>query len=121
MKDKSLHINKLLFDILSSINLIEEFLGENREFEVYESNKMLKNAVERNLEIIGEATNKLLKIDSNIQISNARRIVDTRNKIIHGYDEIEDVNIWVIIINYIPILKSEVTKLLDTNQYKKTN
>ena len=74
---------------------------------------MLRNAVERNLEIIGEATNKILLLNPEITISNARRIVDTRNKIIHGYDEIEDVNIWVIIINHLPLLKDEVNELLN--------
>ena len=101
-------VNKLLFDILISIETIEEFLGENSNFEAYSKNKMLRNAIERNLEIIGEATNKILQIKPNIELSNARRIVDTRNKIIHGYDEIEDVNLWVIIVNYLPILKGEV-------------
>ena len=106
-------INKLLFDVLSSIETIEEFLGENKNFENYSKNKMLRNAIERNLEIIGEATNKILQMVPNIEISNSRRIVDTRNKIIHGYDEIEDVNIWVIIINHLPTLKKEVTQLLN--------
>jgi uncharacterized protein with HEPN domain len=49
---------------------------------------MLQYAVERNIEIIGEAMNKLLKVEPNVNISNSRRIVDARNKIIHGYDEI---------------------------------
>ena len=73
---------------------------------------MLRNAVERNLEIIGEATSKLLKINSKIKISNSRRIVDARNKIIHAYDEIEDETIWAIIINQLPILKIEIDNLL---------
>lgn len=79
---------------------------------------MLRNAVERNLEIIGEATNKILQIQPDIAITNSRRIVDTRNKIIHGYDEIEDVNIWVIIINHLPTLKLEVNQLLNQNDNK---
>ncbi|MDB5089866.1 MAG: hypothetical protein JWR09_3860 [Mucilaginibacter sp.] len=43
---------------------------------------MLQQAVERNLEIIGEAVNCLLKIDSEINITSARRMVDTRNKMV---------------------------------------
>ncbi len=111
-------INKLLFDIQSAIETIEEFLTENKSFENYSKNKMLRNAIERNLEIIGEATSKLLQLQPKIEISNARRIVDTRNKIIHGYDEIEDVNIWVIIINHLPILKQEIQLLLNSNDKK---
>ena len=105
-------IKKLFFDIHSSIETIEEFLGNSRNFEEYSKNKMLRNAVERNLEIIGEATSKLLKINSKIKISNSRRIVDARNKIIHAYDEIEDETIWAIIINQLPILKIEIDNLL---------
>jgi uncharacterized protein with HEPN domain len=103
---------KLLFDALKSIENIEEYIGTPLNFEFYSTNKMLKNAVERNLEIIGEVINNLLKINPDIPITNSRRIVDTRNKIIHGYDEIEDVNIWVIIINHLPKLKEEILKLL---------
>jgi uncharacterized protein with HEPN domain len=83
-------------------------------FDRFESNQMLQHAVERNLEIIGEAINQLLKINPSINISNARRIVDARNKIIHGYDSLEPVNIWAIVINHLPTLKKEVSDLLNT-------
>lgn len=56
--------------------------------------------------------NKLLKLNSQINISNTRRIVDARNKIIHGYDEIENVQIWGIVINSLPILKIEIEQYL---------
>jgi uncharacterized protein with HEPN domain len=104
---------KLLFDVLSSINNIDNYIGEKRVFEEYESNPMLQDAVERNLEIIGEAVNKLLILIPDIPLTNSRRIVDARNKIIHGYDEIENAQVWGIIINHLPVLKHEVTYLLD--------
>lgn len=104
---------KYLFDIKMCIDNIEKYIGTPQVYENYADNDMLQDAVERNLEIIGEAVNNLLKIDSAIALSNARRIVDTRNKIIHGYDTIEPVNIWAIIINYLPTLKAEVKRLLD--------
>jgi uncharacterized protein with HEPN domain len=75
---------------------------------------MLQDAVERNLEIIGAAINQLLKINPSIPISNARRIVDARNKIIHGYDSLEPVNIWAIVINHLPVLKQEVAELIQS-------
>jgi uncharacterized protein with HEPN domain len=106
-------IKKLLFDILTSINNIDEYLGDKKVFGIYDSNRMLQDAVERNLEIIGEAVNKIIQLDQNIQISNSRRIVDTQNKIIHGYDEIENAQIWKIIINHLPTLKQEVEKFLE--------
>lgn len=104
---------KLLFDILTSINNVDNYIGDKRVFENYENNPMLQDAVERNIEIIGEAMNLLLKINSKIEISNSRRIVDARNKIIHGYDEIENTQIWGIIINHLPTLKQEVEKYLN--------
>ena len=65
------------------------------------------------IEIIGEATNKILKLDSNIHIENARQIVDTRNWVIHGYDKVDDVVIWGIVSNHLPKLQKEVEKLLE--------
>lgn len=80
-----------LLDISTSINSIYEYLGEKRDFNSYESNKLIRRAVERELEIIGETTNNLLKIDPNIDISNARRIVNLRNWVIHAYDNVDNV------------------------------
>ena len=57
--------------------------------------------------------NKLLEIIPEIKITNARRVVDARNKIIHGYDEIENSQIWSIIINHLPVLKKEAQLLLN--------
>jgi uncharacterized protein with HEPN domain len=104
---------KLLFDILTSINNIDSYIGDKRIFENYESNSMLQDAVERNIEIIGEAMNQLLKMEPQLKITNSRRIVDARNKIIHGYDEIENAQIWGIIINHLPVLKEEVKTFLE--------
>lgn len=68
---------------------------------------MLQEAVERNLIAIGEAVNTLLKKHPDIQITNSRKIVDTRNKLTHEYDEIENVQVWNIIIKHLPLLKTE--------------
>ncbi|HNX56816.1 MAG TPA: DUF86 domain-containing protein [Prolixibacteraceae bacterium] len=106
-------IKKYLFDIQLSISNVDNYIGEPRSFESFQNNQMLQDAVERNLEIIGEAMNQLLRINPEIQISNARRIVDARNKIIHGYDSVEPVNIWAIVINHLPKLKEEVEELLN--------
>ena len=73
---------------------------------------MLQQAIERNLEIIGEAVNNLLRISPAIKITDARRMVDMRNKIIHAYDDIQPVQIWNIIITHLPVLKQEVETLL---------
>lgn len=68
--------------------------------------------MERKLEIIGEAMNQALKLDENLPITNARKIVNARNKLIHGYDEIDKVLVWEIVVNHLPILKKEALALL---------
>ena len=92
-----LKIQKYLYDIITSINSIYDYLGENRDFNEYSENKLLRRAVERELEIIGEASNRILKLDSEFPINNARKIVDLRNWVIHGYDKVDDVIIWGIL------------------------
>ena len=81
-------------------------------FEIYQNDLRTKRAVERNIEIIGEAMNRILKIDSELVISNSRKIVDVRNRIIHGYDSVSDDVIWGIVIRNLPILQKEVEELL---------
>jgi uncharacterized protein with HEPN domain len=71
-----------------------------------------KRAVERNIEIIGEAMSQILKLDENIAITSSRKLVDVRNRIIHGYDSVSDDVIWGIVIKHLPILKEEVSILL---------
>jgi uncharacterized protein with HEPN domain len=106
---------KLLVDIIESINSIDEHLDKERVLEVYLKNKTKRRAVEREIEIIGEAMNKLLKINPNIPISYARIIVNLRNKVIHSYDSVDDILIWKIIMKDLPILLEEVNNLLNEN------
>lgn len=101
-----------LEDIRLTIAKIDGFLPEKRVFAEFQKDWKTKMAVERSIEIIGEAINRILKINANISISNARKIVDTRNRVSHGYDTISDDIIWRIVINDLPILKTEVEKLL---------
>jgi len=56
--------------------------------------------------------NRILKRDNSIVITNSRKLVDTRNRIIHAYDAVSDDIIWGIIIRHLPLLKSEVENLL---------
>lgn len=72
-------ILKYLLDIQESINSIYDYLSDKRDCNNYKSNKLLRRGIERELEIIGEATNRILKLDQNIEISDSRRIVDLRN------------------------------------------
>lgn len=109
-----LNEKKLLADILESITSINEHLDGKRIFEEYKSSKTKRRAVERELEIIGEAVSNLLKLNPLINISFARQIVDLRNKVIHAYDNVNDMVIWGIIVNHLPKLEQEVQYLLVT-------
>ncbi len=106
-------ILKWLFDIKDAIIEIEGFFDEfPMDFNLYKSNTILKRAIERDLEIIGEAVNRILKQDAEFPLENAQRIVGLRNQIIHAYDSISDENIWAIISKHIPALKIEVSNLI---------
>lgn len=58
---------------------------------------------------------RILKVDPEIEISDSRKIVDSRNRIIHGYDSVSDEVIWLIAIRYLPILNKEVKELKKEN------
>lgn len=105
-------IKKYLQDILECTNSIEDYVGEKKDFKEYVKNKMLIRAVEREIEIIGKAMNRILRVDPDINIENSIKIVNTRNWVIHGYDFVDDVIIWSIITKHAPNLKIEVEKLL---------
>lgn len=116
MNDK---IKKFLFDIRVSINSIYEYLVEERDFTEYQQNKLLRRGIEREFEIIGEAMNGILKEDKTIQIESAKKIIDLRNWIIHGYDKVDDAIIWGIIVKHLPKLKIEIDNLLDNENDKR--
>ena len=105
-------INTWLYDILNAINEIDSFIGNDVSLEIFQGDIRTKRAIERNIEIIGEAMNRILKKDSDINISNARQIVDVRNRIIHGYDTVSDNILCAIVTQYLPILQKEVSSLL---------
>ena len=106
-----LEIKTWLYDILNAINEIESFI-ESKDFTFFQSDLKTKRAVERNIEIIGEAMNRILTRNDSIDLTNTRRIIDTRNRIIHGYDTVSDEILWSIIIRHLPVLKQEIQNLL---------
>ncbi|MFD2162465.1 DUF86 domain-containing protein [Paradesertivirga mongoliensis] len=102
-----------LYDMLNAISEIESFFIDiPKDFNHYKSDLRTKRAVERNIEIIGEAMNRILKKDNSFTISNSRKLVDVRNRIIHGYDSVSDEIIWGIVIRHLPLLQEEVEKML---------
>jgi len=110
-------ILKWLYDIQFAIAEIDSYFEDSKkDFFKYKQNVMLRRAVERDLEIIGEAVNRIIKSDPEFleKISNARAIVSLRNQVIHAYDNISDENIWSIVITHLPKLKIEIEKLIET-------
>lgn len=109
-----IEIKTWLYDILNAISEIDGFFKEvPKELISYKNDIRTRRAVERNLEIIGEATNRILQRNASIQLSYARQIVSTRNTIIHAYDYVSDEIIWGIVMEYLPILQEEVRELLN--------
>ena len=117
MKPKPLSMDKevrsWLFDVLNAIMEIESFLlDQPMDFHAFKKDLRTRRAIERNIEIIGEALSRIIARDSALSISNARKIVDTRNRIIHGYDSVSDEIIWGILTQHLPLLEIEVKGLL---------
>lgn len=109
-------IKTWLYDILNAIMEIDGFMIDiESNFDYYLKDVRTKRATERNIEIIGEAMNRILKANDEIEISYSRNIVDARNRIIHGYGSVSDVLIWSIVTKYLPILKIDVEKLVGEN------
>ncbi len=107
-----LEIKKYLFDIRESIESIEKYHGDKRDLNIYLADKMLRRAIEREFEIIGEAMSRIEKLDPFIEISSKRQIISMRNRVIHGYDKIDNEIIWGTIVRHLPALKIEIDNLL---------
>ena len=85
--------------------IIDSFFEERpKDYTKYGNNPILKRAVERNLEIIGEAINRIIKVNPDISISSSKSIIGLRNQIIHAYDNISEEYIWSVIVKHLPIL-----------------
>lgn len=111
-------VRKYLYDIHEAAASIFSYLGEKRDYNAYVSNKMLRRAVEREFEIIGEAMNRIDKIAPDLAISYKKQIVSMRNRVIHGYDKIDDAIIWGAIVRYLPVLQQEIESLIRDNEAK---
>lgn len=103
---------KYLLDIEQVIGEIEELSGRFQgDFTQFEHDWVSRRAIERDLQIIGEAVNKLIQLNPEINITSASNIIGLRNIIVHAYDSVEYEMIWAIIQKDIPVLKQEVLKL----------
>lgn len=87
---------------------------EGKTLADYSNDRLLRQAVERNLEIVGEAVGRLRRDDPDTatRLSERERIVAFRNVLIHGYDLVDDELVWDTIQTKLPILLSEVEEFL---------
>ncbi len=107
------NVKPWLYDILNAIMEIDSFfLDSPKEFAFYQKDLRTRRAVERNIEIIGEAMSRILRENEFIVITNSRKLVDVRNRIIHGYDSVSDDIIWSIVIKHLPLLQKEIETLI---------
>ncbi|MDE6395698.1 MAG: DUF86 domain-containing protein [Muribaculaceae bacterium] len=109
---------KYLEDIYNAIDEIDVAIeSRSRTFDIFLSDFVFRKFVERNIEIIGEAMNRILKIRPDIAITSARKIVDTRNYVIHSYDSLIPEILWAIVVNHLPLLKKEIEAMLGVKQH----
>lgn len=103
----------LLEDIFEALESIFEYTS-GKSFEEFSKTKMMRDAVYRNFEIIGEAANRLSPefIEKNSFV-NWHKVIGLRNRIIHAYFDIDDDIIWTIIQNDLPKLKNQVMEILN--------
>ena len=107
---------KLLLDVCEAgESILQHTAGQS--LAQYSADRFFRRAVEREFEIIGEALNRIDRLDSATagRISELRKIVDFRNRIIHGYDTVDDAVVWGIVETHLPSLIREVSALLEPN------
>ena len=106
------YTKKYLSDILQAIILIEQFTSNIADYNDYVNDLKTQSAVERQLGIIGEETNKYDKLQPDNTLENAKKIVGFRNRLIHSYDAVDTSIIWAILKKYLTPLKQEIEKKL---------
>lgn len=107
-----------LQDILDAISDVESFFVDYpMRYDLFEKDFLRRSAVERKAEIMGEAMNRIKKADPSVIIPNARAIIDTRNRIIHAYDNVLPEFLWSLVIRHIPELKKDLQSIL--SEYEK--
>jgi uncharacterized protein with HEPN domain len=102
-----------LLDVVEACQAVERF-AHGRDFAAYQADEMLRAAVERKLEVIGEAFAKLedAEVELADRFPDLRKIIGLRNRIIHGYDTVDDEIIWDVVRNKLPALRRQVEEFL---------
>lgn len=106
-------LRKYLFDIVDRCDALRSYVT-GRTFADYESDRMFRSAVERELEVLGEALRQALTVDPALEarISQARRIIAFRNWLAHAYSDVDSQIVWDILQRNLPTLEREARELL---------
>lgn len=106
-------VRKYLFDAVEACDVIAEFVAD-KTFADYERDRMLRSAVERQFEIVGEALVGLLRVAPELEqrISGARRIIAFRNRLIHGYASVLNELVWGVVEANLGVLRRELATLI---------
>ena len=109
-----LEARKYLYDIQSAAGLLREFT-DGKTLADYEGDAMLRSAVERQFEVIGEAMAQLARTDETLAslISQYQRIIAFRNVLIHGYANVDDRLVWDVVETSLPNLVREIDGILE--------
>ena len=107
---------KFLEDILQAIASIEKHLGNKHDFNFFHQNFTVRRAIQFEILVIGEAVTRLVKLEAQVTITDSKKIISMRNKIVHEYDIVDETQIWAVVVKHLPILKLEVGKILADDQ-----
>lgn len=104
---------KYVYDILSSCDFLLDFVA-GRTVDDYKGGRGFRSAVERELQIIGEAVMQLDRVAPHLaaRIPEHRNIIRFRHVLVHGYDSLHPATIWSVIEDKLPLLSDEARKLL---------
>jgi len=110
-------VRKYLFDIAQACDLLLQFT-KGKSLGDYSADPLLRSAVERQFEVIGEALSQALQIEPDLphRITYTQRIIAFRNRLIHGYASVSDELVWGVLEVNLPILRQEVHGLLDESK-----
>lgn len=106
-----------LVDVKMAIDELEGYFKDYpMRFDVFVEDNLRRAAVERKTEIMGEAINRILKRQPDFPIPHAKEIINTRNRIIHAYDNVRPEFLWSLVIRHIPELKKDIETIIKENK-----
>ena len=111
-----LRAKKYLFDIRESCQQLAIYIADVPTLAHYRADQKTRDAIARQLGIIGEATNRYRREPDIVPLTNMSAIVGFRNLLIHAYDELEDYEVWKVLTDDLPILHREVVALLQADE-----